>query len=124
VSPEERIYTVEEADALLPELRRRLERIRANRQAMLGAARRIRGQVAADGGGHFGSDYSRAARELKADVELLAGENILLRDPETGLVDFPGRRQGREVFLCWRLGEDRVGFWHEVESGFLGRRPL
>jgi hypothetical protein len=121
---EERTYTPAEADAMLPELRERLERIRANRQVMLGAAERIRGQVEADGGGHFGNDYWQAARALKADVEHLATQNIVLRDPETGLIDFPGERDGRPVFLCWRLGEDRVEHWHEVESGYLGRKPL
>jgi hypothetical protein len=121
---EERTYTPEEADALLPDLRARLERIRTNRQVMLRAAERIRGQVAADGGGHFGNDYWEATRALKADVEHLAAANVLLRDPETGLIDFPGVHEGRPVFLCWRLGEERVGFWHEVESGFLGRKPL
>lgn len=121
---EERTYTPEEADALLPDLRARLERIRTNRQVMLRAAERIRGQVAADGGGHFGNDYWGATRALKADIEHLAAANVLLRDPETGLIDFPGVHEGRPVFLCWRLGEERVGFWHEVESGFLGRKPL
>lgn len=121
---EERTYTPEEADALLPDLRARLERIRTNRQVMLRAAERIRGQVTADGGGHFGNDYWEATRALKADVEHLAAANVLLRDAETGLIDFPGVHEGRPVFLCWRLGEERVGFWHEVESGFLGRKPL
>ena len=121
---EERTFTKLEADAMLPELRVRLERIRANRQIMLGAAERIREQVAADGGGHFGNDYWDASRALKADLETLAAENIVLRDPETGLVDFPGVREGRPIFLCWQLGEDAVEHWHEPESGFLGRRRL
>jgi hypothetical protein len=121
---DERVYTPEEADALLPDLRERLERIRTNRQVMLRAAQRIRGQVAADGGGHFGNDYWEAARTLRADVEHLADANVLLRDPETGLIDFPGEREGRPVFLCWRLGEERVTHWHEVGSGFPGRRSL
>ena len=121
---EERTFTKLEADAMLPELRVRLERIRANRQIMLGAAERIREQVAADGGGHFGNDYWDASRALKADLETLAAENIVLRDPETGLVDFPGVREGRPIFLCWQLGEDAVEHWHELESGFLGRRRL
>jgi hypothetical protein len=121
---EERVYTVGEADALLPELRERLERIRANRQVVLRAAERIRSQLAEDGGGHHGTDYWEASRELKADVERLAEQDILLRDPETGLVDFPGEREGRAVYLCWRLGEERVAFWHETDTGFSGRKPL
>jgi hypothetical protein len=121
---EERTYTKDEADAMLPDLRARLGRIRSNRQILLRAAERIRGQIASDGGGHFGNDYWEASRALKADVEALAERNVLLRDPQTGLIDFPGEREGRPVFLCWQLGEDAVEHWHEVESGFLGRRPL
>ena len=49
---------------------------------------------------------------------------IVLRDPESGLLDFPSRREGRLVYLCWRLEEDRVGFWHGPDSGFSGRRPI
>lgn len=120
----ERTYTVEEADAVLPELRVVLERVRANRQVILRAAKRIRGQVAADGGGHGGKDYWEATASLKADIEGLAEQDILLRDPESGLVDFPGERDGRRVYLCWRLGEDHVSHWHELESGFAGRKPL
>ncbi|HEX9124251.1 MAG TPA: DUF2203 domain-containing protein [Actinomycetota bacterium] len=121
---EERVYTVEEANELLPELRTRLERIRTNRQIVLRAAERIRAKVAKDGGGHEGKDYWEASAALKADVEQLAEQNVLLRDPEAGLVDFPGEREGRGVYLCWRLGEERIGFWHEIHSGFVGRQPL
>jgi hypothetical protein len=120
----ERTYSVEEADAYLPELRVVLERVRTNRQVILRAAERIRGRVAADGGGTEGTDYWKAREALKADIEALASRDILLRDPETGLVDFPGEREGRRIFLCWRLGEDRVAHWHDLESGFGGRKPL
>ena len=54
----------------------------------------------------------------------LAERDILLRDAEGGLVDFPAEREGRIVFLCWRLDEDELAFWHEQDSGFIGRRPL
>jgi hypothetical protein len=124
VSERERTYTVEEADAALPDLRTRLERIRTSRQVMLRAAERIRGQVEADGGGHAGTDYWKASAALKADVEELARQGILLRDPESGLIDFPAERDGRPVFLCWRLGEDRVSHWHDIDTGFAGRKPL
>jgi hypothetical protein len=80
--------------------------------------------VAADGGGHEGSDYFVALRALREEVEHLAAEDILLRDPESGLVDFPGEVDGRRVFLCWRADEGRVAYWHGPESGFAGRRPL
>ncbi len=121
---DERTYTPEEAESMLPALRERLAGIRTNRQILLRAAERIDGQVASDGGGHFGSDYWAASRALKADVEWFAEQNILLRDPETGLVDFPWTRDGKAVYLCWRLDEDHVENWHELEAGYLGRRRL
>lgn len=119
-----RTYTIEEANAALPDLRARLKRIRVARQTMLRAAERVRSLVASDGGGHAGTDLFEASATLKAEIERLAEDDILLRDPEAGLIDFPGERDGRPVFLCWRLGEERVAHWHELESGFLGRKPL
>ncbi len=122
---EERLYTVDEANAMLSELRDRLATVRSARQAMLRGAELVKERVAADGGGAFGGrEYWDAQQALRAEIERLAEENIVLRDPETGLVDFPGEREGRRVWLCWRLGEDRVAYWHELDSGFIGRRPL
>lgn len=117
-------FTLEEANAALPELRERLARIRVARQELIRSSERIRGRVAVDGGGHDGRDYFESVAVLKAEIQRLAVEGILLRDPETGLVDFPAELDGRRVFLCWRLGEDNVAFWHDVDSGFGGRRPL
>jgi hypothetical protein len=71
-----------------------------------------------------GSDWFEAGRQLREDVTDLATRDILLRDPEGGLVDFPAEREGRIVFLCWRADEERLAFWHEQDSGFLGRQPL
>lgn len=122
---EERTYTVEEANALLPDLGERLARIREARQVLLRSAELVKERVASDpGGAHAGREYWEASASLRREIERLAAEDIVLRDPETGLVDFPGERDGRRIWLCWRLGEDRVGFWHELESGFAGRRPL
>ena len=109
---------------MLPELRLRLRRIRVARHTIIRAGERIREQVASDGGGHEGRDYFEALRVLKTEVERLAADDILLRDPESGLVDFPGEVEGERVFLCWRRDEDHVGYWHGSESGFAGRRPL
>ena len=64
------------------------------------------------------------AADAQAELLWLAEQGILLRDPDTGLVDFPAERDGRRVFLCWRLGEDHVAWFHEEQSGFSGRKPL
>jgi hypothetical protein len=122
---DERLYTVDEADAMLPELRDRLERIREARQVILRQAELVKERVVADvGGADPGPAYREASGALRAELEHLSAANILLRDPETGLVDFPSEREGERVYLCWRLGEDRVANWHPLDTGFPGRRPL
>ena len=60
---------------------------------------------------------------LQDYVDELTTIGIELKDYETGLIDFPGRHQGRDVFLCWKLGEEKVGHWHELHAGYAGRQP-
>ena len=120
----ERRFSVEEADGELEELRRRLPILREARQELIDTGERITSAVQLDGGGVEGSAWFRAQQTLRAELLWLAEQGILLRDPDTGLVDFPAEREGRRVFLCWRLGEDRVGWFHEEQSGFSGRMPL
>jgi hypothetical protein len=62
--------------------------------------------------------------QMQADVAWLDERGIVLRDIPTGLLDFPALVSGRQAWLCWRLGEERVGFWHDVDEGLAGRRPL
>jgi hypothetical protein len=120
----ESVYTPEEANLLLPALRESLVRIRDARQVVLGGAERIRKVASLNGGGEQSAEYWEALNVLRVEVESLSEQGIVLRDPETGLIDFPSRRDGRDMFLCWRLGEDRVGYWHGPESGFANRQPL
>jgi hypothetical protein len=121
---QERLFTREEADAELEELRVRLPRLRAARQRLIDTSERITAAVEVDGGGVEGTDWFRAQESFKAELLWLADRGILLRDADTGLVDFPAEREGARVFLCWRLGEDRVAWFHGAEAGFSGRRPL
>ena len=72
----------------------------------------------------YGQDYWDALATLRRKVEALAEEGIILRDPQAGVVDFPSRREGRKVLLCWKVGEPEVGWWHGEEEGFAGRKPL
>jgi hypothetical protein len=122
---EDRSYDVDEANSMLPELKERLARIRDARQVILREAEVVRERVVADGGGsHAGREYWDASATLRTELERLAAENILLRDPETGLVDFPAELDGQRVYLCWRVGEEAVANWHPLDTGFSGRRPL
>jgi hypothetical protein len=116
-----RAWTVEAANAALPRVRQVLERIKElvgqARQDREGAAERVEGNGQAPAGG--------AGSGLRAAVEELTDQGIVLRDVDAGLIDFPARLpDGREYLLCWVLGEPEVAFWHWPEAGFAGRRPL
>lgn len=120
----ERLYSVEEANALLPTLTESLRRIRDARQVVLAGGKRVRRSARFDGGGTPGKEYWEALASLKREVEDFADRGIVLRDAERGIVDFPARLEDRDAYLCWRLGEERVGHWHGPETGFAGRKPL
>jgi hypothetical protein len=105
-------------------LRDSLARIREARREVLRSSKRVGARAAANGGGPEGAVYLEAVSILREEVEGLAEDDIILRDAESGLVDFPSLREGRVVQLCWRLGEDRVEHWHEVDAGFQARKPL
>jgi hypothetical protein len=120
----DRTFTVADANAELVQLRERLPRLREARLGLIASTERITEAVASDGGGVAGSDWFRHQETLKTEVEYLADRGILLRDPDTGLIDFPAERDGEQVFLCWRLGEDDVAYYHSVHGGFSGRKPL
>jgi hypothetical protein len=114
-------WTVERANAALPRVGSALERIRE----LVAVARREREGTAEllEGNGH--PPAPRVADELRAAVEALTGEGIVLRDLDAGLVDFPARLDdGRQYLLCWVLGEPAVEWWHWPDTGFAGRRPL
>jgi hypothetical protein len=114
-------WTVEAANTALPRVREVLERIRGlvadAREEREGAAEQV------EGNGH--APAVQAGRGLRAAVEELTDQGIVLRDVDAGLVDFPARLDdGREYLLCWVLGEPEVAFWHWPDAGFAGRRPL
>lgn len=121
---DERTFTVDEANALLEQVRDRLTAMREARRTVLDAGEKVHERAEANGGGKEGSVYWDALRVVREGVEWFAQEGIILRDTDSGLVDFPAERDGRIVQLCWRLGEPSVGHWHEVDAGFSNRYPL
>jgi len=62
--------------------------------------------------------------QLTQMIDEIQQAGCLVKDVEMGLVDFPSLREGQEVYLCWKLGEEHIGFWHGIEEGFTGRKPL
>ena len=121
-----RHYTVEQANAALDWVTERIERLRAAREGLNDEeARAALGDAApSNGGGVPGRVVSEAFLEMRSALVELQEMEVVLRDLDRGLVDFPSIRDGEEVFLCWEEGEDEIGFWHELEAGYGGRRPL
>jgi hypothetical protein len=121
-----RHYTLEEARELLPWVIEQLAAMRAARERLTDAELRkaLSERAPANGGGRPGRQVGEAFLELRAGVAALERREIVLRDLDRGLIDFPARRDGREVYLCWIDGEDDIGFWHELDAGFAGREEL
>lgn len=124
-----KLFTVEEANALLPMVRRAVEKIRGAHvkvAASQAAAREAAARAQLGGGGMpGGAEYVRALTTLAGRVGQLEELGVQLKDYERGLVDFPSLREGRLVLLCWQWGEgDRIEWWHDPEAGFAGRQPL
>jgi hypothetical protein len=129
-----RYFTPSEANELLAEVRPLAEALVEHRRGMrLAAERRARltTRIAGNGGdldpGDFREDAEQFGRESQAvahAVEALQRLGLLVKDPDSGLVDFPALHEGEEVLLCWRVGEDEVAHWHGVDEGFAGRKPL
>jgi hypothetical protein len=126
VTQHARHYTVDQANAALDWVCERLERLRAARVQLSDEdARAALGEAApGNGGGQPGRVVSEAFLELQRTLGELQAMEVVLRDLERGLVDFPALRDGREVYLCWEAGEIEVEFWHDVDAGYGGRQPL
>ncbi|HZP56100.1 MAG TPA: DUF2203 domain-containing protein [Dehalococcoidia bacterium] len=128
------LFTLEQAEALLPQVREELLAMQALKAEIDG----LRGELGAvvgrsSGNGHVRDEAAVEAKRRRAEalVDDLNGRlarlnawGVELKGLDEGLVDFPSERDGRVVYLCWRLGEERIAWWHEIDAGFAGRRPL
>lgn len=125
------VFSVEEANALIPRLTELLLALRDRRDKLEAIRRAGAGHVGPSGNGHLdplrqaearrGEELAREINDLFNTITTLGLE---LKGIDEGLIDFPAERDGRPVYLCWKLGEERVAFWHELDAGFAGRQPL
>jgi hypothetical protein len=140
-----RFFDLDEAAGTLPELRAILTRLRDQRAELIRLRDEVLEQQAAvEAGGAAGATPGRSGEEsidvaelrrvrlrmqgvidqMQAGVARIDELGITLRDIESGLVDFPALASGRQIWLCWRLGEDSIDWWHDLTAGFESRRPL
>ena len=128
-----KMFTIEEANHLLPQLTQWLQELKAGRDRILALEVEIDAfELVAekdDSGISPGlnrkvEEYTRLVNRFYSLIDEIHEIGCLLNDLDLGLVDFYSLRNNRMVFLCWKLGETSVGFWHELGSGYAGRQPL
>jgi hypothetical protein len=119
-------FTREQAGDVLPLVGRLIRQVRMarDRLAATGLDADLALRAEATGGAWPGRERAAATLAVSLGFERLEEMGVLVRDLDRGIVDFPSVREGREVYLCWHVGEPAITHWHELESGFAGRRPL
>jgi hypothetical protein len=124
----ERHYTLDQANAVRGWVTTRVGWIRDARARLVALGSRVGEALEAlhpdTGGSYPGRDVARSLVEISRAVGELEAVDVVLRDVDRGLIDFPSLRDGEEIYLCWLLDEGEIGFWHEPDAGFAGRRPL
>jgi hypothetical protein len=131
----ERYFDRDEAEELLPLISGVLTQARQQKETMDGLDHelaRAAAKIMMLGGWippHRELSEKRALREQAREkiaeaIQQIHETGCVVKDLDEGLVDFPSMREGREVYLCWKLGEERIGFWHGIDEGFAGRKPL
>jgi hypothetical protein len=129
-----RIFTPEEANAALVELRPIIEQAVSHRRNLAAAQSQqteLITRIAGNGGDMQPSDLRDVAATMQREaaaiadcVERINEAGVQIKSLEEGLLDFPARRGDEDVLLCWKLGEDEIRYWHGVDEGFAGRKPL
>jgi hypothetical protein len=119
-------YTLEEARALLPSIRKWLEELDDFQERLKTLDKRVGQLLSAgdDAGGPSVNQLVRALSDCKAVLQNFRIRQIQIKDLNRGLIDFPSWREGKEIFLCWEKDEDDIEFWHDLESGYAGRERL
>jgi hypothetical protein len=122
----DRHFTVEQANEALESVRPLLQRLRDARDLLTDeeAHAALTDAAPTNGGGESGTQVGEAFLEVRRLLLALQEAGLVVRDIERGLIDFPAILDGREVYLCWELGEEEVAYWHDLEGGFGGREPL
>lgn len=123
----DRLFSLSEANRLIPHLEEHLAAVKKSKDVLVQTKDEIKkaSKNADLGGGSFvATHYISALEQINDHLQKIQDMGVLVKDVEMGLCDFPHLHEGRVVYLCWKLGEAEVGWWHEVHSGYAGRQPL
>jgi hypothetical protein len=122
-----RHFSVEEVNALLPRVRSLVATMLAARQRIVDAQPEVWAtleKAIGNGGSRKAGQLVEDFKHVENSVKAIQALGAVVKDVNTGLIDFPALRGDREVFLCWRYDEPRVEFWHELHTGFAGRQAI
>jgi hypothetical protein len=122
-----RLFNLEQANDALQIIRPLVKQILDIRQAILARQPEIwpvLEKAAGNGGNKVASQVEQEFERLDVLVRRIEATGAVLKDVNTGLVDFLSRHEGREVYLCWQYNEDQVSYWHDIDAGFAGRQPI
>lgn len=123
----EKVFSLEEASSLLPLLKKLLNKAQTVWESMLEMQpeiKKISEKAQYGSGSPLGAQYLREILNLQEILLAISKRGVILKDLEAGLCDFPYEHEGRIVYLCWKLGEEKIGWWHELSDGFAGRQLL
>ncbi len=124
---EKRFFTVEEARQLLPALKKLVGRaifLSARLREQQDVVQSLADSASNNTGSPEGTAYLETLIQLENYLHQIQDIGCVVKSVEEGLVDFPHLKEGREVYLCWKHGEEDIRYWHEVDAGFAGRTPL
>ncbi len=124
---EERIFTLSEANGLIPKLRSILGEVGEvwrEIKELHPEIQKARDSAPFDGYSKYGVTYVESVSQLMLLMQHVKDMGVLVKDIDKGLCDFPYMRRGKVVYLCWHLGEESIQYWHDIETGFAGREPL
>lgn len=122
-----RVFTLDEARAALPEVKALMARVQRARSALMQMSPDLwpmLQKAALNGGNREASAALLHFRELEHNVKAILALGVIVKDVDSGLIDFLGMRSGREIYLCWRYGEEEIAYWHDLHTGLAGRQPL
>ncbi len=123
----ERVFSLFEANQLIPQLQSQLSTIQRAKSVLIRTRDEVKkasAQAGHGGGTVVGAHYVQSLQDISANLQAIQEQGVLVKDIDLGLCDFPHVRNGRMVYLCWKLGEKEIRWWHEVTTGFKDRCPL
>jgi hypothetical protein len=123
----ERVFSLFEANQLIPQLQSHLSTVQEGKTVLLQTREEVRkasAKASLGGGTPVGLHYVKSLHDISINLHAIHELGVVVKDVDLGLCDFPHIRDGRVVYLCWKLGEKEIRWWHEVTTGYRDRCPL